>query len=523
MKRFQLIPLILSGFLISGCALEEVINIDSPCPPKDADDGAKLEYIYLKTCTKGNCTLDDFDEYLERGFCPPAYPLCQKNKEGTDYHCEILKEYFTDCLPPKFTCNDETGAAICVDFKDDEYCGAVDCENLGTNCTLLKNRKCALEEGEFQCLCQENATYCEESDICAMLSNDVNNCGKCGNICGEKQICENGSCRDSDCGFKCNQKVGDVWMCVNRNDACGSDCQNCTTITTEAYCEEGKCVVPQCHYGAHPKYRNGKIVECIENTPTSCGSFDMPENSTPTDCTQNMPNNATSMTCSDDGKCILSGCESGFAIENGICKRVSCGENQYLDGETCKNYITKCGDGQHISSDKKSCVANSASSCAPKTSNQAVDCTKGVAKICNSEGKCACTSDGSKVLNFDGTVCIRKACKGIYGVIASTVDTSSDYCVPTKCASGFVTDYTKGSHWGACRPISNSTSECNKLPGWKTSHIRGGQCWADSCKSGYRVFHATCQPTKNACGDAGHNCEVLGKTCSGTSTSSKCQ
>jgi hypothetical protein len=54
-------------------------------------------------------------------------------------------------------------------------------------------------DGSCQYWCAEGAIYCD--GVCTFLNNDPNNCGVCGNVCGQATpYCSGGQCWDSACG-----------------------------------------------------------------------------------------------------------------------------------------------------------------------------------------------------------------------------------------------------------------------------------------------------------------------------------
>lgn len=72
-------------------------------------------------------------------------------------------------------------------------------------------------DGACEYWCADGAIYCD--GICTFLSNDPNNCGACGNVCGEATpYCSWGLCWDSACGG------ADLNWDSNNCGACGNVC-----------------------------------------------------------------------------------------------------------------------------------------------------------------------------------------------------------------------------------------------------------------------------------------------------------
>lgn len=67
------------------------------------------------------------------------------------------------------------------------------------------------------------------NNVCVDSQNDVNNCGKCGNVCGG--ACENGQCKSTECAkTMCSGKCVDVNTDNLNCGACDQPCaqnQNC--------------------------------------------------------------------------------------------------------------------------------------------------------------------------------------------------------------------------------------------------------------------------------------------------------
>lgn len=134
-------------------------------------------------------------------------------------------------------------------------------------------------------VCQSPTTMCKVKisnfwvDKCVDTKSDNNNCGKCGNSCGNNQLCKGGVCTDCPFGWKvcngvctnvisnqnncggCGVNCGQNVPCVNGQCCpsgegmlnCGgqcmdtySDCNNCggcgTVCKKDTICENGQCV-----------------------------------------------------------------------------------------------------------------------------------------------------------------------------------------------------------------------------------------------------------------------------------------
>lgn len=81
------------------------------------------------------------------------------------------------------------------------------------------------------CICAPGHVNCDEG--CVDVSTDVSNCGGCGNVCGDSQICLDGAC------------VGSVGPRCRTDD----DCVDAVHCNGDERCVEGRC-------------RDGRPVEC---------------------------------------------------------------------------------------------------------------------------------------------------------------------------------------------------------------------------------------------------------------------
>jgi len=152
-------------------------------------------------------------------------------------------------VPHQMVCN-----GICVSYLDDpNNCGA--CGNVCGDGTCCSNGSCAS-------LCGDGQSWC--GGQCADLQNDSANCGGCGNVCGDGTCCNAGSC-ESVCA------AGQVWcegQCVDvKNDsancgACGTACGDGTC------CDHGLCA-SVC--GAGQAWCDGECADVV-NDSNNCGA-----------------------------------------------------------------------------------------------------------------------------------------------------------------------------------------------------------------------------------------------------------
>jgi hypothetical protein len=137
----------------------------------------------------------------------------------------------------------------------------------------------------IDCMCADagaNKSYCRGE--CVSLQDDLQNCGACGETCGEYQTCVRGACTcptgELWCDARCTQVASDYQNC----GGCGKRCENdelcaagsCTSNTTgctppcagDQSCQAGSCVCP-----SGQSLCDGRCVN-VQNNPDHCGSCD---------------------------------------------------------------------------------------------------------------------------------------------------------------------------------------------------------------------------------------------------------
>ena len=189
----------------------------------------------------------------------------------------------------------------------------------------------------IDCVCADagaNKSYC--AGACVSLLSDLNNCGACGEICGEYQSCMQGVCTcptgELRCDARCTQVATDYQNC----GACGVRCPegelcaagSCVPNTTgctppcagEQTCQSGKCQCPN-----NGQLCGGRCVDVLGN-PDHCGSCNF--------------------TCPADLGCT-----------NGIC---GCGRGETACQDGCvdtQNDANNCGDCGLVCAEGQICNA----------------------------------------------------------------------------------------------------------------------------------------------------------------------
>jgi hypothetical protein len=170
---------------------------------------------------------------------------------------------------------------------------------------------------------------------CVDVLNDPNNCGACGNVCGDGTCCSGG-----ECVSLCSE--GRIWcdgQCVdpvNDSDNCGACGNTCSdgTCCTKAYCGS------MCELGR--TFCDGICLDTV-NDPNNCGACG---------------NVCGEGSVCDDGACVA--CGEGQTSCNNVC--VSLNSDPYNCGACGHDCNASCPTGQ-----KGVCGAEQVCSCAPGT------------------------------------------------------------------------------------------------------------------------------------------------------------
>ncbi len=274
MRRFAVILSCCAAIMAVGCSLDEVVEHGDTC--RDGSGNVMtLEYINDGNNTYYRKDSTNYLDAFENNTCPDKSQGCYIDFNEA-YYC-MMK-----CPGGSIACNGN-----CIDPNTNvDFCGARgDCfgedasNSRGTVCgegSLCVRGKCDEKE---QLVCGTSQKKCavsgENSHMeCMNIQTDRENCGDCGVICDENEVCSEGVCRRYVCENACYS--GSV--CINLDGQCGNECVNCLALDgiTTASCRvtDGKCRVDGCVEGYHiGENENGDI--CEVNTDEKCGASDV--------------------------------------------------------------------------------------------------------------------------------------------------------------------------------------------------------------------------------------------------------
>ena len=260
------------------------------------------------------CKPDDNDNIFE----------CRK-KDG-NYQCEL-----TECAGEANVCSSDTGPT-CISKSDNdncEYCGLKCSEQKKLNAT---GDKCEKNEDKNACTyhCNEGFTQCgdEFEPVCVDTQTNIEHCGECNNKCAEGQKCQNKICRDTtckvtECSFNDN--------CVNNDNACGPNCDDCTASAMTCDVNTGTCVPCEgavinnrCQLCGANQHVSINRDACENNSVNACGpstldgtvSYNAIVKKCDLEC---ISNNSCTNKCEDSQCCITGNIDNNEELKDITC------------------------------------------------------------------------------------------------------------------------------------------------------------------------------------------------------------
>ena len=407
---------------------------------------------------------------------------CEKDLTSDSEHCGncnnscgangICVNSECGCIFPYMDCNNllSDGCEVNID-KDKNNCGGCDnlCSLLNTAVNICIDGRCKVES----CISGYGNCDGEDSNGCEKnLTSDPNNCGFCGNRCGENAYCENSSCNcisgfgncDNDWRNGCESDLlNDINHCGSCSDYCGSN----------SICKSGKC---ECLYGygnCDSKWSNGCETEF--NSIYSCGT-----------------------NCSNIVRCSI---ENGIysLCEKGVCYTI------------CNGGYADCNPGIGTSDGCETNLRN-IKTCG-RSCSDFTDC--GDNSVCNF-GECACEY-GYANCNSD----LRDGCE-VYIVSndqncggCGTICGKNSHCenMSCKCNQGYADcdgdpsngceiDITKDpQHCGSCLINCGQNSMCsNGICGCENGYGNCDNLWGNGCEISFSSIESCGSSCSNLIG-----------------------
>ncbi len=302
---------------------------------------------------------------------------------------------------------------VCVDTQGDyQNCGT--CGNVCGNSDVCSHGTCAV-------VCGGGSSRCGNS--CVDFKSDPQNCGGCGNKCTTGQVCTGGMCALTcqsgltDCSGACVDTTSDDFNC----GMCGNGCANgqqCVNSACQATCQAGWSSCPT----------DGGTT-CVDTSvdPNHCGACNTP-------CTNGY-------FCSN-GMCGLN-CAGGTSLCNNECV------DESIDPNNCGSCSHSCGSGN---------VCSGAHCCA--------DATPYYCGGCNTFANCVAKSGGGIVAGYEHTCAINPSgaayCWGYngYGQLGNGGTTQEDTAtaVGSPLTSGTAT--LAADEYGTCAVTTGGAAYC---------------------------------------------------------------
>lgn len=403
-------------------------------------------------CTNGYELHEDgcYDANTDNEHCGSANTQCLSNMQCMKGECTCPNGTW-DCDNDASNGCEATVSCDKVCQSGEVICGS-DCSDLSSdanNCGVC-GKVCQEDQicSSSECVCPENTTLC--SDGCVSLKGNPLHCGSCDTVCTPNQKCditgEEGSeysCQDIE-GFSCDETS-------EKNTACWGECfdiltdvKHCGSCSTECYegwnCEEGVCTI-HCQEGEEICGKSCVNTKTDNDNCGVCGN----------ECLQGY-------VCTE-GECEFRGdenCSKGELDCYGTCKAVM------TDKENCGACLRKCGD--NATCEDGQCV---------------IECTDGMTR-CGTPNNYACYN-----LLTSKTHC--GACEGDNIVCKAGQDCVNGAC---ECAAG---------HFDCDNDPSNgceSTTDCSCKPGSKRA------CWNGAAEN---RNVGRCSDGEQVCGEDGNS------------------
>ena len=374
----------------------------------------------------------------------------------------------------------------CVDLQSD----IADCGSCGNGCTVANGTPECSEGLCSVASCTTPYDDCDgsyETGCEADLNSDPQNCGGCGNACGDGQPCEAGSCVDqcsgglTDCGGACVDLLDDPSHC----GGCG---QQCSAANGTPGCSDGSCAIASCsapYEDCDGIYETGCEVN-TDQDPLRCGGCGI------------VCSVASGTPECSNGSCAIASCSAPYddcdgSYETG-CEVDTSSDTEHCGGcgSICSavNGTPECPDGScaiaSCSAPYDDCDGSYETGCEVNTDQNPSYC-----------GGCGVACDVA-----GGEVCLVGSCEMDCGGL-------------TDCDGSCVDILSELAHCGGCGQqctVSNGTAGC-----------AGGNCTVAGCAAPYADcdggYETGCEVDTSS--DAG-NCDGCGIVCTVASGTPEC-
>lgn len=348
------------------------------------------------------------------------------------------------------------------------------CDNV--QCT--GSTRCYL--GECVASCKSGESECGKT--CADLKKDKSNCGKCGTVCRDGEVCADGKCTldcqnsTTLCANACVDTKKDTKHCGACNTAC-KDGEVCNAGKCELYCPAGtqKCGTTCVNTQSDRNHCGNCDAKCGDGEVCNAGKCELSCQKNYTNCEGNCINTQTDR--AHCGACKTA-CKDGEVCNTGACKL------------SCKSGQTDCNGGcVDVQTDRSHCGA-CGTACKDGEVCSAGKCTLSCQKdLLNCSDKCVDTKTDRAHCGACG-----KACKD--GEVCDGGNCALTCASPqVKCGDTCADTQSSNNHCGVCGTVCKGGMVCDK-----------GKC---ACPTGTTDCSGTCIDTQNSRG----NCGTCGTAC----------
>ena len=458
--------------------------------------------------------------------CDENSQECKKDDNNNWTCVEICKPSCKDgqmCDKIKKTC-------VAIDKCDGECTNSQLCDGETKKCV----NKSLICEGAKNTSCASGCYSAED------LKNNHDNCGGCGNVCGETQYCDDGTCKDNACSGNVCTKAG----CANTDTQCGTQCVDCTANAT-GHCDDGKCVIERCD----ENYHLSESGRCEMNSAIACAAQNVSASDVK-NCYNEIGNENNKVLedniyCNNNGNCDFS-CdnidESGQYIKIGDacvsrsvsdCNGVDCNsdvvddENLRLDETACVvssgNDLTcqyYCNDGWMFNTETKKCEKVECSVCFCEKQPMICSGLNANEIACNSLDICSpiscldeyhlydntCELDNEINCGTHGNSCMKEHVKEA----ECNRGSGSPTCKTKSCETGYYQDGNECKEYDVDNCGSKGTKCSSIVPNATgVSCTVNGNCIATGCNDGYDLQAGSC--VKHICNENETKCDSDGK------------
>jgi hypothetical protein len=208
--------------------------------------------------------------------------------------------------------------------------------------------------------CPGGTTACSAS--CVNLNTDVQNCGRCGNVCGAGLVCVGGACQCAPptvaCGTSCVDLATDAAHCGSCTNACATGQSCCSSACTDTTSDVNNCGACGHACGSGFLCVAGACMPCGQSSQLCCAMMTCAVGLACELSRFTRDDRCTACGAAGEVCCAGSSCNAGAVCSSGFCaacgreSQPCCAGNSCSAGFTCNSTRTdiqfgciRCGGG----------------------------------------------------------------------------------------------------------------------------------------------------------------------------------